>query len=378
MVGKKRHSKKLIGKKGFFFSFISILIVIIFGIIISGLVSSLSIKDTSSVLNRVESFSSYYELIKTSYIKSSIDISTRAVLNSMTTYVTSIQKPIPQDKLKFVYRSLYENGNFYFIYDSYEYNCSSLCENIMTNKTLSYLLSLLENSSNDVIFHSKNYTLDVNFNSINLKQSSPWEVDFEGYFKILLNSTDFYIFDENLFVETSVSIINLNDPLYGYNSGDFSKKIFQNDNLNSNFKNNWNLKILNETLINQQFFQTDRGLSFLMRLMNVTEDSSSKDISRIASFISPELISKNLTSPLFQFNDSRKSRSFLDYSFFKNDFYSCKDQNLPENFLYKLVNVSANETYIDFRLSLNQSITLLGDSFNKNSLEVVCGNGFIS
>lgn len=298
------------------------------------------------------------------YLNDSADIYLRS--NKFTYLGDEVYLTTPYD---LAYKELFITGMLPFANNT-QMNKKNYSSTLMLNKTLPFLISALENASRDIMFHSDTFEIVPHYETIELTQDSPWDVNVKMKFGLSYVSEEFNLTNDGIYVETVISILDLDDPLYGVYSGD-SKPIIFEEYLA--LVNRWSFSRFNDTLYDQSFVQSDRGMSFLMRLTNSSLLDVSSKSSRIESFILPTSV-WNVDSPLVKFNDTSRTRSFIDHLFFSDTYLDCKHSDPdPQLYLYNLTNASLNN-FTNLRVDFNSLVFYLGSDFETDAFSRVCGD----
>lgn len=358
-------------KKGFAFSLIAVILVVLFGTVISSFLSESQFETEFSFESKVESLNSYYELVKENYLEILLEISGRAALETISEVVKEEQIFINESDLEKVFIDLLIYGNF--SYGSIDYPGAGIFPS-MVNKTLPHLVEKLENDSREHVFYSDGFNVGVVEDNFEVLQDSPWTVRFQIQFDLNYSSDEFNISNYKEFVYSDVSIVGVLDPLVGY-YGNVSKPINYSEDYSSiySLNNTWDLDALNDSLMEQNFVQSDRGMSYLMRLTNSSNSSFSSPSSRIESFILPYHLSNFSSYYSSDLQITNHSRSFVDYLYFRDDYSICTVSDVSEELLYKINNISRGD-FSDFRLDLNSTIFYLGNDWDSDNYDVVCSD----
>jgi hypothetical protein len=87
------------------------------------------------------------------------------------------------------------------------------------------------------------------------------------------------------------------------------------------------------------------------------------------SFVNPFYLNST-SAPLYNFNSSATTRSFIDHAFFDNSYENCWNGLSQQDYLYSISDV-VNSTNLTFRLDFNATVFYLGTDFSNSSEYVV-------
>ena len=352
-------------RKSQIFTLISLFVVLIFGIFVSTVMLDLDQEDRY-VQNKVSSTNRYYELIKGNYLKIVVQSSAKKALQAMTNYSVTNESLFPDDwNFSLAYQSLMKQGNFSINDSGTMRTCDADCKTIMVNNTLDYWIEELENVTSEAMPYVTNFSIDPVYSSILFYQKEPWQVTVSLVFNISLVSPDFIFSDPDYRMDVGVSILNMTDPLMAIvSAGGLKKPILLDPDNFTDVENNWSFEQFNESIYGEYFYQNDRGLNFLMRLKNTTQEDTYDNISgNFESFVLPKYVD-NYTGPLVSYNSTAKRRSFVYHSFITKDYFPCDTATEPVDFLYNISGVTDAPNMSGFRVDFNTSFLYLGENFS--------------
>lgn len=350
----------MVGKKAFIFSVLSMIIVFVFGVLVSVLTTNVSLYSQPASLSEAEFIDYYYELLQDHYLPSILKVSTTHVLSSMNDYVYTSGNYFPAENFSLFYEALYENGTFDITIDATNYAFSGTMHNTLSNWSL-----FLENTTGAILrVPSGGVTITPLYETIVLSQEVPWEVDVSMRYNVSFIAGDVHIFNDAMPISTTVSILGFKDPLL---FGTYGQNITIKNS--TSVLNEWDVNQLEFFVNTSTFVQNDHGPSFLMRLANERNFSKLQTgtSSGMQFFINPylaELLGES----------SMQKRSFVDYHFIDNSFSNCAISDDSFDTLYNITTLYVNSSYPSFILDLNNSLLYLGDDFNESTLDVVCSN----
>jgi len=373
----------MVGKSQMF-TLISIIIGLMFGVIVATMMIDLNLQD-GYVERKLESSSNYYSLLKGNYLGTIIESVSRHALYSLVNHTLETGEFLPSDTDLFldIFRNLTYYGNFSYFNGTVEVTCK-YCDSLMENNTVKYWSDMLSNYSQNIIFYTSNFEITPIRESITISQlDNPWFADVSVSFNLSIVSNDFNFTDSNYRLTKKVSILGLIDPFYGViSNGTYLREIKQDPDyyIPLNGSNVWTFEKLNQT-INEEYYVRNKigeGLSFLMRLRNVSVDSLSLKNTYIESFVLKSTIVKN-DSPFEEWNETRKIRNFLDHRFFELEYIDCRDAIEIKDMLYKIDGISNQNDHLDFRIHRDDAFRFLqgeGDNWT-NYLILACKEGVL-
>lgn len=291
---------KIMNKKGIFFTFIAITLMVVFIIIFTPQADVSFQKDNQAVKKRIYSIDNYVNELETIYFSTVLRANAYKTILSLIFYINSTGSYLADLNAAFMEVSI--NGTINEVPID-----SSINKKIMQNNTLT-------NWSNKIIQTAKD-TLNVNttiiIKNVSVFQTKPWEIDVALHINISVVSSTAQWRKEAI-VTTSIPIEGLHDPYYIVNTyvpglgGVYTNQIKQS----SVEYGKWNLTQVREHLRNGTYvhWQDSDAPNFLMRFTNLLEPSP---CCGIGSLVNPNKI-----------NPSDQIQSYVDYSFWSSAFSS--------------------------------------------------------
>ncbi len=192
-LGKKKISKKSLGKKGMFLSLIALLIVILFSFVYSLQSVNVSPYKTDIVKTRVHRANEFVESLFDIYIPLALETSVYHTLDYIATH-------------SYNYDALYEEKHIRLIRNG---NLEPDGEIILDRKYLFYWFEEISKISKDYL----DIETRINPIKIELSQQDPWHINATIEVEVIVNA-DSFLWDTKRKIQTDVSIVDLRDKLY--------------------------------------------------------------------------------------------------------------------------------------------------------------------
>lgn len=328
-------------KKAFVFSFIAIIVVFVFGIIISIFITSIVNPTEPDFAYKARALNQFYDLLIDHYVPQILKSSSAATLRELADIAGTHGLLVNETEFQNTYRSLLYQG--FFEYDSEIYGNMS-----EKNATLEYWTNFLENRIRSLYLIDRDI-IEINpvYNSIVFSQNDPWNIQITAIFDILLSTDDFSLSDRFTF-RVTLPIEDFVDPLYAAHSfGNLNHKIQGVDEV---ITSDWSLGQFSQAVTGGNYYRSSRAPSFLDRFQNRTLPNS---FAGIESFINPVWLSNQLV----HYNTTRNSRSHIDYLFFSNAYADCVSPITSDRMIYR---IDAEGILEDARFDFQTAIRYLG------------------
>lgn len=324
-------------KQGFVFSFIALVVVLIFGLIISIFASQVSTSEQPDFGEKAQAIDRFHDLLIDFYLPQVFISSVSATFRELAVIAGTHGLLVPENSFNYTYRSLLENGNFIHLGRAY---------GAMQNRSLHNWTTRFENQIQEVyLADGESVSIIPDYSSIILFQTDPWVVIAQGYFNITVITKDFTMRDERIFLKVSVPIEGFIDPYYAaYSRGALNILFQSHDEI---LTDDWNLDILRDSLSQKKYYRSPRGSSFLERFQNKTGGNF---VAGVESFIDPAW----LNGPLVAYNATRDRRAFIDHYFFSDAFVGCAFETDANYFIYEIQGLPSA------RFDLNSTVRYLG------------------
>mgnify|MGYP006278755727 CR=1 FL=1 len=337
-------------KRGFLFTFLALLLVLLFYVIIQTRLVLENRDTTTLVQQRVEDIN-----------KLVLDIEQKIFPNIMTATGRSGLATLWQhvnETTFFENKTAFERGFRDCIFNG-TVNATYRIE--MENQTIPYILESVENLSEDV--YHVNVTVKVHNETINITQDTPFAVRVNATFEYSIRSKEAFWHPKNHSVSVNFTVKGLNDPYYSvYTDGNYTQVI----NATNVTEGDWSIKRLLGMIRARHYGPNKDAPSYLQRFYN---DTSASDIG-IESFINPLAINRTLHGTYFE---DAHNRSYVDWLFWDSP-WNCSDyvDNFNEQH-YDLHNISGiNVT--GFRLEDAHLTMYLNTSRDEHRDRAVGGN----
>ncbi len=268
-------------KKAFFFSFISIMILGFFMIVFSNMYSSRIFAAELDVESaRVINANSFVSFVEDNYIPRILLASTRWATLTLIDHINQTNQPVAPDldSLDEVYKNLIMNGTRDGTSATYMVD--------MDGYTLEQWLTNLS----EEVSESFHFELDFDLGSASLDvyQQNAWRmgVNFSIDFTLLTESASWNSSAQYLL---NYSIVGFDDPIYLMNEEpDFYNQIFE-----SNYTRGRSILWLERSLFEDSLYdhgyylKNTKGMSFLQRMINSTQDEDASFCCGIQSLVNP-------------------------------------------------------------------------------------------
>ena len=294
-------------KKGIFFTFIAVLLIMVLTTVFKPETELSFNKDIPVIKTRVTKINDFVTDFENVYLPNIMKLTTYRALTALTYYmdVTDVFLIDLQEDFKEVF--LYGTINNNQIDDI-------ISEDIMKNNTCINWTNRVKESAEDAL------NLDLNFDitGVNIYQTTPWLIDINLTLDYSVSSETANWTRNNVLIKTKLSIDNLYDPLYYViTDGNYKKKINQTD---IKF-GEWNTNNLSNFIDEEEYvhWKSSNALNFLMRF---TEDFSASECCGIESAVNPVKLELTPLNP-------DQEEIYLDYLFFNtaNGPYPCPRVN---------------------------------------------------
>src|SRR3989338_109556 len=282
-------------RKGIFFTFISIVIVAVFLLVLTPQADITLQKDTQAVRTKINTIDNYIESIEDSYLTTALKSSTFKTMLSLAYYMNTTGKFMTN--LDPAFSEIIINGTLNKV------PVDSLTgKKIMDNNTLANWSLRIANVGKDT------YNAETNITIINtsVTQTDPWRLTSILTVNISVKSSisDWKI---SKTIVATTSLEGLYDPYYLVNTvsmPSYGKRIRQS---NVPF-DKWNISQVRITLENSTYvyWKNTKAPSYLMRFVNNTNGSG---CCGIESFVDPNRISP-----------SDQRGSYIDYAFWSYEY----------------------------------------------------------
>ncbi|MBI2646868.1 hypothetical protein HYW99_00135 [Candidatus Woesearchaeota archaeon] len=321
---------KMKNKKGIFFTFIAISIMILFTLIFTPQADISLRKDTRAIKARIGNINSYVDDLEYRYFETVLRATTYKTILSLIYYINSTQQFL--DNLDSAFYEVALNGTIN------GYNID-----LITGKKIMYENNLTYWS--DKIAETARQTLNVNttihISNVSINQTTPWSIDARLSLDITVISSVAIWKKTNITILTSIDIHGLHDPYYLVNTnGQYSYRI----NKSEIEFNKWNISNVRDHINNETYvhWQNSQAPSFLMRFTNTIERSL---CCGIESLVNPNRISPSANNV---------NESYVDYIFWSPEIETrCEE-------LYNLTNPQTGgglwDEFMYFKLDLNHTI----------------------
>ena len=283
-----------IKKKGIFFTFIAITIMVVFIVIFTPQADVSLQKDTQSIKKRVATIDTFINSLENVYFESVLRSSSYKTILSLILYVNKTDSFLID--LDSAFSEVILNGTINnFPIDAFTE------KNIMDNNTLTNWTKRIIKISKDTL----DLDTTITINNVTIYQVNPWNIESRLSINFTIKSNVAEWKKNNVIITASNSIEGLHDPSYLVNTnGLYDNKIKKS----SVETNKWNLSHVGEHLRNGTYVyrENSKAPSFLMRFVNDTTNSS---CCGIESLIDPNKITS-----------SDQIESYVDYHFWNHTF----------------------------------------------------------
>lgn len=303
---------KMFRKRGIFFTFIAITIMVVF-ILIFTPQSNISLeKEKQDVSARISSINNFVDDLEGSYFETVLRVATHKTILSLINYIETKKAFIPSEQFNTVFSEVMINGTISdpIGSDNHVPIDKITGKKIMFNNTLLNWSKRINQTAKDTL------NIDTNITIINVtvNQSEPWSVDSYLTFNSTVKSGDIPVEwkRRNVVIKATVSIEGFHDPYYFVNTN--GAYIAQINKSNVQF-DQWDISKVREHLRfgNYTHFENSDAPTFLMRLTNDFSDKEQKKCCGIESLVNP-----NKITPADQ------EESYVDYLFWTHKFSDCK------------------------------------------------------
>jgi hypothetical protein len=281
-------------KKGLFFTFIAILLIIVLTIVFKPKTETPFDKEILGVKTRVTKINNFVTDFEETYLERILRLTTYKALTSLTYYMDVENRFLTDLQGDFREVLLYGTINNNPI-------DSITGEDIMTNNTFINWTNRVKSIAEESLNVDLNFTIvDVNIN-----QTTPWFVDAEVVVYYSISSETAYWKRNNVSIKSRLGVENLYDPWYYVNTdGAYKKKVVQTDIRVSE----WNSSNLKRIIANETYFhlQGSNASDFLMRFTNTFSPSP---CCGIESMVNPNKITP-----------SDVIESYVDYHFWNHTY----------------------------------------------------------
>ncbi len=289
-------------KKGVFFTFIAILLVMVLMMVFNPQTETSFDKDFPSLKTRVSKIDNFITEFEAVYLERILQSATYKALISLTYYMDqrdSFLTDLQGDFKEVVLFGTIEGGT----------KIDDITgEDIMKNSTLLNWTDKIKAIAKDNL----NIDMNITVTDVSINQSTPWLVDVMLSLDYTVSSETAFWRRENVLIKTKLGTGNLYDPLYYVNTdGVYEKKVVQ-----TNIRlGEWNATALKQFIRNDTYFrwQGTNASSFLMRFTNTFEPSQCCGIESV--------VNPNNIAP------SDVIESYVDYHFW-NDTYEDQCEKL--------------------------------------------------
>lgn len=300
-----------IGKSGFFFTFIALLLSSIFMVAYSNMSVEQPVTTLAGDTAKIEVVARFTENLKTVFLSRALLSSSNKALETALEEMQAADSAI--DDPEAVLEELVVNGTMYSIFRA----------NMLNNtlKNWSTKITALADEHFDIV-------ANITFHSVEVYQPSPWHITFKAKADIHTNTThaSFEIIDEP--IVSNLSIEGFNDPLFLLNQSE--RKIERNTNAI------WNLTHLKTHIRDGTFTHHPNAPSFLMRMQ---ADNSSSPCCGIESVLNASIT-----------NSDDINYSYVDYLHW-NKTWRC-DAPAPYYSLFNITGISDQDEYRYLKLDL--------------------------
>lgn len=309
-------------KKGIFFTFIAILLIIVMMMIFKPRTELSFNKDIPVVKTRITKINDFITDFEKVYLPNIIKTTSYRALTSLTYYMDK------ENKFLTDLQAAFNEVLLYGTIDGTQID-QITGETVMTDNTLINWTNRIKTIAKDTL----NVDLDFTVTNTDIYQTTPWLIDIDLTISYSVSSETANWTRNNILIKTKLGTDNLYDPLYYINTdGAYKKKAIQTD---IKF-DEWSTANLKKFIKNETYFhwQNSNSSSFLMRFTNTF---TSSPCCGIESAINP-----NKIEPKAQLE------SYLDYLFFNHTY---KDQC---SLLYNITGVFPE--FLHFKLDFTNLI----------------------
>lgn len=288
-------------KRGIFFTFIAILLMMVLMILFKPETELSFNKDIPVIKTRVTKINDFVNDFENSYLPNSIASSSSRTLTSLTYYMDVENKFLTnlQDNFKEVLLDGTIQGT----------PIDSITgETLMTGNTLKDWINKFKQSAKDIL----NVDLECAIGDLNIYQETPWFIDIKIEINYSISSETASWARNYTLIKTKLSIDRLYDPLYYKETdGAYKKKISKTD---IKF-DEWNAKNLSLFIEEEEYvhWQGSNAPNFLMRFTN---DLTSSSCCGIESAVNPDELAV------------QKYRVYIDYLFFDSAVGDCSSPDV--------------------------------------------------
>ena len=290
------------GKKGFFFTFLSIIAMSLFIVIFTPQSEVSYKKNSEAIKTRIFVIDNYVLELESNYLEVALRAASYKTILSLVYYVNQTRAPISN-----LDKSFYEVVRTGNISNPLPVPIDSITgKKIMKSNYLMNFTDKIAETSEDAL----NVNTSIRINNASITQVSPWELKSILDVNITVQSNEGEWKRNNVIVTTSFSIEEVPDPYYLLNlNGGYSNKVKRS----SMEFDEWNLTYVREHLRNGTYvhWKDSQAPSFLMRLSG---DMSNSTCCGIESLVNPN----RLTVPDVQ-------ESYVDYQFWTSTVDDCKE-----------------------------------------------------
>lgn len=286
-------------KKGIFFTFIAITLMVVFVLVFTPQADVSLRKDTQSVRIRLNTLNSYVDDFENGYLETILRATTHKTILSLVFYMNSTGAYLPNLNAAFSEVSI--NGTINKVPID-----TITGKKIMDNNTLTNWTNKIIKAAQDTL----NANTTIKINSVSVYQTNPWNIDakLDVNFTVVSNAA---VWKKKSTVITTISIEGIHDPYYLVNTNKRYTNQIKKSSVNFN---EWNLSRVREHLRNGTYvhWQSSGAPSFLMRFTNTISNSSCCGIE--------SLVNPNKITP------SDRTERYVDYLFWNQSFAGkCKE-----------------------------------------------------
>lgn len=262
---------KVAGKKGIFFTFISITMMVIFILVFTPQADISLQKDAQSARLRISSIDNYVDDLENRYFEDVLRAATYKTILSLIFYINSTGAYLPN--LDSAFSEVLITGNINNIPID-----SITGKKIMDNNTFTDWGSRIAKTSKETL--SVNTTIAVN--NAGVHQTEPWAIESKISLNFTVKSSIAEWKKDNVIITASIDVEGFYDPYYLVNTN----KAYTNQIKKSGVGfNQWNVSKAREHLRNGTYvhWENSDAPSFLMRFTNTIANSSCCGIESIAN-----------------------------------------------------------------------------------------------
>ncbi len=320
---------KVFNKKGFFFTFIAIVILMIFIAVFSFDSDESPYGSLYSGKSQIEVANSFTKDLKDVYLKRVLSTSSELAMDSMNNRIYTTRKPIDNVSLRF--GELLFNGTLY-----------GIKEPLMENKTLSNWSDKIVRIA-DESFRIK---ANITFYSLKIYQTDPWLLTavLDEYIYVNYSNIIYVVSGQTA---ANISLVGEDDPLFLMH-GQYRPIV-------DYFPKQWNTTTLLLHIKNQTFTDNSWAPSYVMRMENDTRSSGCCGI-------------ESLMNSSYAVN-----LSYVDYLYW-NRTYGCHHAS-PSIFrpIFRISDIWDDPSNIGENFKLDEPhLTYYGYHVNDSDVELIC------